>query len=77
MDGSGVGIRVEWQRSGVQMGWNCDFKNRRKWSGVELAVGVEPRFLLTEWGERNWSGDQSGSIYFFTDQRISNFSEFG
>ena len=68
-----------WKWSGVQMGWNCDFKNRRKWSGVELAVGVEPRFLLTEWGERNWSGDQSGVAAEWSangvEQRFQNSTE--
>ena len=41
------------------MVWNSDFKIRRKWSGVELAIGVEPRFFLygVEWMELGYGSE--------------------
>ena len=53
-------MKVEWDQSGVRMVWNSDFKIRRKWSGVELAVGAEPRFINTEWNIWNWGRNRSG-----------------
>ena len=42
------------------MEWNSKSHVRRKWSGVELPVGVKPQFLCTEWSGWNWGMDRSG-----------------